>query len=376
MLRWIALALLSMGLACAGGGPREIAPLATRPVKPSAGERIVVDHVYLVIDASASVDVEFEGVKALVRSFVKAMPDGSYQSGSVAFGGYDRATRSLALFDRSDAIESARHLELLREGTPLDRVLAEVSDDLVGKRGRAAIVLFSDGVPTDPVGRDLEDQRVLDAAVQLTERYDGEVCFHAVQVGTNPRGAALLSTLAAATPCGSSRAATSIQNLAALEGFGGQVFLGATQTRSVAAAPPDSDRDGVIDGRDQCPGTPLGAEVDPRGCWTVDRLGFAFDSDEIEPRDLAALDELGRVLQRNPNLRVRIEGHTDSVGSVAHNQALSERRAAAVRRHLVDVSGVAASRIQIWGYGATRPAYPNDTAEGRRGNRRTEITPL
>jgi OOP family OmpA-OmpF porin len=108
----------------------------------------------------------------------------------------------------------------------------------------------------------------------------------------------------------------------------------------------------------------------------VDRLGFAFDSDEIEPRDLAALDELGRVLQRNPNLRVRIEGHTDSVGSVAHNQALSERRAAAVRRHLIDVSGVAASRIQIWGYGATRPAYPNDTAEGRRGNRRTEITPL
>jgi len=374
MLRWSAVVAGVAALAC--GGARELAPLATQPVAPGAHQRVSVDHVYLVIDASASVDEEFERVKALVRSFVKTMPEGRYQSGSIAFGGYARQARGLAPFDRGEADESARLLELLREGTPLDRVLKEVGLDLAGKRGRAAIVLFSDGLPTDPVGRDMESVRVLEAGRELSERYDGELCIHAVQVGSDPGGAALLSALAATTPCGSSRAATSIQNLAALQGFGEQVFLGAAATRSVAAAPPDSDRDGVIDGRDRCPGTPLGAEVDPRGCWTIERLQFDFDSDELAARYRDALDDLARVLERNPNLRIRIEGHTDSTGPEAHNQDLSERRAVAVRRHLVNVSRVDASRIEVWGYGATRPAYGNDSVEGRRANRRTEITPL
>jgi OOP family OmpA-OmpF porin len=353
----------------------DLAPLSASPVTPGAGERVVIDHAYLVIDSSASVTEDFAREKALVQSFVGAMPDGTYQTGSVAFGGYERQASGLAPFDRSAKLESANSLELLKEGTPLDRVLGEVASELVGKRGRAAIVIFSDGLPTDPVGRPVEEQAVLDAAANLAKGYGGDVCIHTVQVGSDPAGAAFLNTLANASPCGSARASASIQNVAALQNFERAVFLGAA-ARDVAVAPPDSDGDGVIDGRDQCPGTPFTAKVDARGCWRIQGLRFAFNSDQIKPRYFEELDELARVLGRNPNLRVRIDGHTDSIGSEAYNQGLSERRAAAVRQHLVAKDGIDPKRLEIRGFGFSKPAYTNDTDEGRAGNRRTELTAL
>ena len=372
------LALVSMvmfvGVSCASSP--DIAPLSASPVTPGSGERVVVDHAYLVIDSSASVSEDFAREKALVESFVGAMPEGTYQSGAVAFGGYKRQASDLATFDRAAARKQASELERLREGTPLDRVLGEVSGALAGKRGRAAVVIFSDGLPTDPVGREVDQQSVIEAAQNLTKSYDGQVCIHTVQVGSDPAGAAFLNTLANTSPCGSARSATSIQNVAALQSFGRSVFLGAAEARGVAAAPPDTDGDGVIDGRDQCPGTPFTAKVDARGCWRIQGLRFAFDSDQIKPQYFAELDELARVIARNPKLRVRIDGHTDAIGTERYNEGLSERRAAAVRDYLVKKAGVDPKRLETQGFGASKPAYTNETDEGRAGNRRTELTAL
>jgi OOP family OmpA-OmpF porin len=363
-----------VGTSCASRP--DLAPLNASPVTAGSGERVIVDHAYLVIDSSQSVDQEFAREKALVESFVGAMPNGTYQTGSVAFGGYDRQASPLAPFDRAAARSRASELEYLKEGTPLDRVLDEVALDMAGKRGRAAVVIFSDGLPTDPVGREIDHQSVFDAVANVATLYDGEVCIHTVQVGSDPAGAAFLNTLAGMTPCGSARAATSIQNVAALQGFERQIFLGAAETGSVAAAPTDSDGDGVIDGRDQCPGTPLTAKVDARGCWRLQGLRFAFDSDVIKPSYFAELDELARVLKRNPNMRVRIDGYTDSIGTERYNVGLSERRAAAVRRYLIEKSGIDSARLKTQGFGDTNPAYSNETEDGRAGNRRTELTAL
>jgi OOP family OmpA-OmpF porin len=366
--------VIFLGVSCASSP--DIAPLNASPVTPGAGERVVVDHAYLVIDSSASISEDFAREKALVESFVGAMPDGTYQTGSVAFGGYARQASELSPFDRSAARKQASELELLREGTPLDRVLGEVGGALAGKRGRAAVVIFSDGVPTDPVGREIDQQRVLDAAKNLTKGYDGQVCLHTVQMGSDPAGAAFLNKLANTSSCGSARSSSSIQNVAALQNFQRSIFLGATQARGVAVAPPDTDGDGVIDGRDQCPGTPFTAKVDARGCWRIQGLRFAFDSDQIAPKYFAELDELARVLARNPNLRVRIDGHTDAIGAERYNQGLSERRAAAVRSYLVKKAGIDSKRLETRGFGLTKPAYTNETEEGRAGNRRTELTTL
>ena len=103
--------------------------------------------------------------------------------------------------------------------------------------------------------------------------------------------------------------------------------------------------------------------------------GIYFDtgSDRIRPESSPTLKEIGAMLKEHPDLKLAIEGHTDNVGSAAANQALSEKRAAAVRQALVDGYQVDGARLQAKGLGQTKPAAPNDTPEGRQSNRRVEL---
>ncbi len=99
---------------------------------------------------------------------------------------------------------------------------------------------------------------------------------------------------------------------------------------------------------------------------------FDFNSSVIRPGAYPEIDRLARILKEYPQTRIRIEGHTDSIGSEEFNLRLSERRAMAVRDLLVS-KGVSPSRITVIGYGESRPRASNDTAYGRQLNRRVEI---
>ncbi len=105
--------------------------------------------------------------------------------------------------------------------------------------------------------------------------------------------------------------------------------------------------------------------------------GVLFDtgSARIRPESTPTLAEITRMLEEHPDLRLRIEGHTDATGAAATNQALSERRAAAVRDHLVR-QGIAAGRLEAVGEGQERPVADNGTPEGRQQNRRVELVRL
>nr|HEX4313837.1 OmpA family protein [Kofleriaceae bacterium] len=103
-----------------------------------------------------------------------------------------------------------------------------------------------------------------------------------------------------------------------------------------------------------------------------------FDSDRaaIQAESDGVLDEIARVINQHPELvKVRIEGHTDSIGSEHQNQELSERRAVAVRSYLIE-HGVEAQRLSAEGFGAENPIAPNDTEDGRAKNRRVVFTIL
>jgi OmpA-OmpF porin, OOP family len=103
---------------------------------------------------------------------------------------------------------------------------------------------------------------------------------------------------------------------------------------------------------------------------------FATNSDRIRPESTPTLKEIGSMLRERRDLRLRIEGHTDADGDDAHNQDLSERRAAAVRRHLIAEFGVDAARLEPAGFGESRPVAGNDTPEGKQQNRRVELVKL
>lgn len=101
-------------------------------------------------------------------------------------------------------------------------------------------------------------------------------------------------------------------------------------------------------------------------------ISFATGSAAIEPRLRPILDAFANGLGAQPQMIVRIVGHTDSTGSDAVNDPLSLRRAESVRNYLTD-RGVGAGRIEVAGRGSREPVASNDTAEGRAKNRRVEI---
>lgn len=102
---------------------------------------------------------------------------------------------------------------------------------------------------------------------------------------------------------------------------------------------------------------------------------FATDSDVLRPAAIERLRPLARYLRANPGVRVAIDGHTDSRGTDAHNQDLSERRAQSVREAL-DEMGVTRARFRVAGHGEGSPVATNATAQGMRLNRRVEVTLL
>ncbi|MFN3306921.1 MAG: OmpA family protein, partial [Candidatus Kapaibacteriota bacterium] len=104
----------------------------------------------------------------------------------------------------------------------------------------------------------------------------------------------------------------------------------------------------------------------------LNNIFFDFDKYELKPESFPELNRVVKILNENPDFRIHIEGHTDSIGTNEYNLQLSRKRAEAVRNYLV-AKGIATYRIAIFGFGSTIPIATNETEEGRALNRRVEI---
>jgi OOP family OmpA-OmpF porin len=137
----------------------------------------------------------------------------------------------------------------------------------------------------------------------------------------------------------------------------------------------DSDGDGVLDKNDKCPNTPKGAKVNAVGCWVLKNVFFDTAKADIKPDMTAGLDEALTVLQKNPGMRIEVQGHTDSDGADAYNLDLSNQRAQAVVGYFAQ-KGIEANRLSAKGYGESKPVADNKTREGKAQNRRVELQPI
>lgn len=151
-----------------------------------------------------------------------------------------------------------------------------------------------------------------------------------------------------------------------------------TTTQATHGGAADADGDTVADERDQCPRTPRGMDVDGHGCVQVEKVvlqGFAGASLRLTAEAQEILRSVAAALKADSGRRVEIGGHTDAVGASDRNQAVSERRAQAVKEFLI-TQGIAGSRLVVKGYGSSRPVATNATPEGRARNRRVEFRDL
>lgn len=154
----------------------------------------------------------------------------------------------------------------------------------------------------------------------------------------------------------------------------------------------DEDDDGVFDRRDRCSDTPADTPVEHHGCplpqypasvkpveppvsevITLNgNVLFAYNQSELMPEARSELDSLMAKLQNTDVVSVKVVGHTDSQGSDAYNQKLSERRASSVAAYLLS-QGLAPNKLTSEGRGESQPVADNDTEEGRAQNRRVEL---
>ena len=208
----------------------------------------------------------------------------------------------------------------------------------------------------------------------------------------------LLAVALLASACSGTRPATPAQCavMGAVIGTGGGIAVGAeykddTDSNDIGIGAGIGAVAGALTGYAVCALMPEGAKPAPaapppapvrrtepvvRKKVVLPGVNFALDKSEISARGQTVLnDEVVSVLEAEPKLVVRAEGYTDSLGSDAYNQALSERRAGAVKTYLLG-RGIAATRVEAVGYGESRPVASNETEEGRAQNRRVEIKVL
>ena len=103
---------------------------------------------------------------------------------------------------------------------------------------------------------------------------------------------------------------------------------------------------------------------------------FDFNKAEVRPDATPTLDKVAQVVGFYAGAQVEIQGHTDDVGTDQFNQGLSERRANAVRDHLIGVNGIPAESLVVKAFGESRPVAPNDSEANRQRNRRVEVVIL
>ncbi|MEW4981617.1 MAG: OmpA family protein [Cycloclasticus sp.] len=201
--------------------------------------------------------------------------------------------------------------------------------------------------------------------------------------------------------------ATEVAVGAVVGGTIGGLICGDAAEAVAPGAEPDTDSDGVVDSRDECPNTPVGATVDMKGCTSdsdgdgvadykdqcpnsvpgakvnalgcaealvLDGVNFHTASAELTDSAKAILLPIARAHHmHHADVSLVIDGHTDSQGSDAYNQDLSERRAAAVRSFMI-THGCDADKLSTAGYGESKAIADNDTSEGRAKNRRVEMS--
>lgn len=139
----------------------------------------------------------------------------------------------------------------------------------------------------------------------------------------------------------------------------------------------DRDSDGIVDSQDKCPDSRVNAKVAQDGCEAAEVIvlkdvRFETNSDSLTGSSIKILDEVAATLIQRPNISIEVAGYTDDRGAAAHNETLSQKRAEAVAKYLID-RGVDASKLSAKGYGSADPVAENNTSEGRAQNRRVEL---
>jgi OOP family OmpA-OmpF porin len=311
------------------------------------------DNFIFLVDQSGSMYMHFGDpvykiavAKQVLLDVNELIPGTNYKAALELFapvqelyppGPYDRVAMGKAIRSIKDG------QEIFGRQTPMGRGIMALDPVLAKMSGKTAVILVSDGMANQ--GRDpVAEARAIYA------KYPN-VCIHIIAVADtkDKKGIQILTAINKLSPCSVMVEGLSLAgNRAAVEKFVSDVFC---------TPKPTAPKEEVM---------------------ILRGIHFDFDKYNIKPEWAVVLDEGVQTLTKRPNIKVIIEGHTDSMGTFPYNQKLSERRAHAVYNYF-NKKGISADRMKTIGYGELKPKASNttpngrDNPEGRAMNRRVEL---
>jgi OmpA-OmpF porin, OOP family len=358
------LLLLLLGLAlvgCSAGRPWT----CTKPVdmnpKVKAGLVQKVDAFEVILDASdtmgeyaSSYQRKIAVAKDRVSLMNQTIPDIKLQSALRTYGQAEfpvwvdtQRIYGVTSWVRPDFEASFRWVAPGAE-SPLALALDGAAEDMKEMKGRIALIVFTDG-------KDIASPAVLNSVKKMKQTYGSRLCISTVLIGADAAGEKLLEQVySEGGSCGVQTTGDRIATADGMADFVEKVFFGsaaAAQTVEKVAAVPLAD-------------APLATVL------------FDFNKSAVKSKFNKDLEKVADLLKKNPGLKIRIEGNTDSIGTEAYNQKLSEKRATAVKDYLVQNYVVDAARIETVWYGKDKPVADNKTKQGRQKNRRAVVLKL
>ncbi|MCF8075302.1 MAG: OmpA family protein [Desulfotignum sp.] len=350
---------------------KEVQTLPAFTLTPFSADEYVssIDNFVIILDASSSMDKpymenkKFDMATQIVSRINRTLPELG-QNGALRSFGHSPAVsdKNTVLFygmEEYATFALGENLKKISEpgGTSAlhTALTASGQEELASVYGKTAVIIISDGQPE----ASLESPITLKAAQALKDQHGSELCYYPVLVGDDEKGAVLMDDIARIGECGFVSNADNLLTNAGMAGFVQDVFLAQKPMAQADPAPAPVELKGTND----------------QGIWVVDETYFDFDKSVIKPEAFDYLDEIADVLKTYPRINVKVQGHTDDTGTKAYNDALSIRRAQAVKTYLMD-KGVHGYRLVLEGFDFSKPAATNTTAKGRSLNRRVELHPM
>ncbi|MEN6463917.1 MAG: OmpA family protein [Syntrophaceae bacterium] len=339
---------------------------------------VKTDTVYFLLDNSGPMGEPYKGrekiasAKKVLYRLNRVFPE-NINAGMRSFGvnyfGFESSKLDYGItrfccWDFGKAVQS---LDIPMGTGSMESALKAASDDLKGLPGRIALVILSDGVSSggNPAA----------AAADLKALLGPRLCIYTIQFGNDKKGGEILGRIADVGRCGTAVKADRLETEDNARAFFNNMFPAIKTSgqlkQNVLASSALEEKKDIPEAKSEIRGKHKRRGMS-RGVFL--RLQIRFDSGKADIRPIYAgeIKKVADFMKRYPEIKVAIEGHTDSSGKTSLNTTLSRERAEAVMNELIETYGIDSSRIKAVGYGPRRPIASNSTEKGRERNRRVE----
>ena len=342
------------------------------------------DNIIILFDKSASMDkshgkpmvneaTRLVHAKNTTKNMIATIPETNLNAGLRTFWGEETALiygmKPLIKENYTNAISG---IGFPYGRTPMEKAITDAGDDLRGAKGNSAMIIVSDFSETPGID-DIRSEAIMDAITKVNAEYGSKLCVYAIQVGYTLNGKELSEQIVQNVEGGYTVNADKLATPAAMAAFVEKVVshdcshykqLVAKPVEKVvivAAEPKAEEKVVAAVTETKAEEKVVAAVAETKAEEKVVILAFEdvhfdFDKSTLKPEAQTILKRNVQILKDNPKVKVRIAGYTSASGTEAYNQKLSERRANAVQKYLINEGIIAPDRLSTIGYGETNPA--------------------